>query len=260
MELHATVTEDLALSDPIEPIDNPRPRPLQAGDSARSTSGRSQSSIRAQNDKSSPKQAVPDGLVAASAAAARNREPILAVLKRILPAHGLVLEIASGTGEHAVHFAAAMPHLTWQPTDRDPDARQSISAHRTSARLPNVLPPLELDASSPSWPVARADAVVAINMIHIAPWTAAEGLMAGAARTLPPGGVLYLYGPFKENRHHTAASNSSFDASLRARDPDWGVRDLGDVSDLAREHGLDLVERISMPANNLSLIFRSRAS
>jgi Protein of unknown function (DUF938) len=182
---------------------------------------------------------------ACSAAVARNREPILAVLKRILPAEGIVLEIASGTGEHAVHFAAGLPHLTWQPTDRDPGARQSVEEHRASAQ---------------SWPVVRADAVVAINMIHIAPWTAAEGLMAGAGRTLASGGVLYLYGPFKEDGRHTAPSNADFDASLRARDPAWGVRNLADVSDLARAHGLDLVERISMPANNLSLVFHSRTT
>ncbi len=193
-----------------------------------------------------------------SAAVARNREPILAVLRRVLPAHGLALEIASGTGEHAVHFAAGLPQLTWQPTDRDPDALRSVAAHRMSARLANLLPPLELDASSPSWPVARADAVIAINMIHIAPWTAAQGLMAGAARVLASGGVLYLYGPFKQNGRHTALSNAGFDASLRAYDPRWGVRDLAEVSALARKHGLDLVERVAMPANNLSLVFRSR--
>jgi hypothetical protein len=197
---------------------------------------------------------------ACSSAVARNREPILAVLKRVLPAHGIVLEIASGTGEHAVHFAAGLPHLTWQPTDYDPGARQSIAEHRASARLPNLLAALELDASARSWPVVSADAVVAINMIHISPWAAAEGLMAGAGRTLPAGGVLYLYGPFKEGGRPTAPSNADFDASLRARDPAWGVRDLGEVSDLARTHGLELVERISMPANNLSLVFRSRAS
>jgi hypothetical protein len=197
---------------------------------------------------------------ACSTAVARNREPILAILRRVLPAHGLVLEIASGTGEHAVHFATGLPHLDWQPTDRDADARQSIAAHRALARLPNLLAPLELDASARSWPVARADAVVAINMIHIAPWTATQGLMAGSGRALPPGGVLYLYGPFKEDGRHTAPSNADFDAGLRARNPDWGVRDLADVSDLARAQGLDLVERISMPANNLSLIFRSRGS
>jgi SAM-dependent methyltransferase len=191
---------------------------------------------------------------------ARNRDPILAVLRRVLPARGTVLEIASGTGEHAVHFASALPGLTWQPTDLDPDALRSISAHRLSAKLPNLLPPLELDASSPVWPVARADAVVAINMIHIAPWNAAQGLMAGAGRVLAPGGVLYLYGPFKESGRHTAPSNAAFDLNLRQHDPAWGVRDLGEVSEQASKHGLDLVERIAMPANNLSAVFRRRAS
>jgi SAM-dependent methyltransferase len=191
-----------------------------------------------------------------SPSVARNRDPILAVLRRVLPARGTVLEIASGTGEHAVHFAAGLPHLTWQPSDRDPAALSSIAAHRGAAGLPNLEPPLELDAAMPSWPVARADAVVSINMIHIAPWRAAEGLMAGAGRLLSPGGILYLYGPFKEGGRHTAPSNATFDESLRARDPEWGVRDLDDVADLARRHGLGFVERVAMPANNLSVVFR----
>jgi SAM-dependent methyltransferase len=195
-----------------------------------------------------------------SPAVARNRDPILAVLRRVMPARGTVLEIASGSGEHAVHFAAGLPGVTWQPTDRDADALRSIAAYRTSARLPNLLHPLELDAASPHWPVARADAVVSINMIHIAPWSAAEGLMAGAERVLAPGGVLYLYGPFKENGRHTAPSNADFDASLRARDPQWGVRDIAEVSELAGRHGLALVERVAMPANNLSLVFRFRVA
>jgi SAM-dependent methyltransferase len=192
-------------------------------------------------------------------AVARNRDPILAVLRRILAPHGMVLEIASGTGEHAVHFAAALPQLVWQPTDPDPSAIRSIAAYRHSARLPNLLVPLELDAASPHWPVARADAIVSINMIHIAPWTAAEGLMAGAGRLLAAGSVLYLYGPFKENGCHTAPSNAAFDASLRHRDPEWGVRDAGEVCNLASLHGFDLIERVQMPANNLSLIFRRHA-
>jgi Protein of unknown function (DUF938) len=194
-----------------------------------------------------------------SPAVARNRDPILAVLRRVLPAQGTgigaVLEIASGTGEHAVHFAAGLPHLTWQPTDTDADALRGIAAHRASAQLPNLLPAIELDVCAPSWPVTRADAMVAINMIHIAPWSAAEGLMAGSERLLAAGGVLYLYGPFKEKGRHTAPSNAAFDASLRARDPQWGVRDLDEVAALARRHGLALAERIAMPANNLSLVF-----
>jgi hypothetical protein len=200
-----------------------------------------------------------DGALTAPAVA-RNRELILAVLRRILPARGTVLEIASGSGEHAVHFAAALPHLTWQPADLDPDALRSIAAYRTGARLPNLLPPLALDAALPDWPVRRADAVVSINMIHIAPWSAAQGLMAGAERILAAGDVLYLYGPFKEDGQHTAPSNAAFDASLRQRNPQWGVRDRGDVCNLAQRHGLALVERIAMPANNLSLVFRYRST
>jgi SAM-dependent methyltransferase len=196
---------------------------------------------------------------------ARNRDPILAVLRRVLPASGTVLEIASGTGEHAVHFAAGLAHLTWQPTDRDPDALRSIAAYRAAAHLPNLLAPLEFDATATDWPAAdavgtMASAIVSINMIHIAPWAATQGLMAGAGRVLAPGGVLYLYGPFRENGHHTAPSNAAFDASLQARDPQWGVRDLGEVRDLAGRHGLDLVERVAMPANNLSLVFHRRTT
>jgi hypothetical protein len=190
-------------------------------------------------------------------AVGRNRDPILAVLRRVLPARGTVLEIASGTGEHAVHFAAGLPDLTWQPTDCDPDALRSIRAYRAATQLPNLLAPIELDASAPTWPIAHADAVVSINMIHIAPWTAAEGLMAGAGRLLMSGSTLYLYGPFKEDGQHTAPSNAAFDASLRSRDPQWGVRDAGEVANLARRHGLEFVERVAMPANNLSLVFRA---
>jgi SAM-dependent methyltransferase len=195
-----------------------------------------------------------------SPAVARNRDPILTVLRRILPADGSVLEIASGSGEHAVHFATALPHLRWQPTDLDPQARASIAAYGAAARLPNLLPPLALDAISENWPLAKADAIVSINMIHIAPWKAAEGLMAGAARILTANGVLYLYGPFKEDGRHTAPSNANFDASLKRRNPEWGVRDVGDVYELARRHGITFVERVAMPANNLSLVFRRGAA
>ena len=191
-------------------------------------------------------------------AAARNRDPILAVLRRVLPAQGMVLEIASGTGEHAVHFAAALPGLTWQPTDRDAVALRSIAARRALAKLPNIELPLELDVTSRDWPVARADAVVAINMIHISPWRSTQGLIEGATRLLAPGGVLFLYGPYMEGGRHTAPSNAAFDADLRARNPAWGVRDLDDVSALAAKHGLDFVERVAMPANNLSVVFRRR--
>jgi SAM-dependent methyltransferase len=192
-------------------------------------------------------------------ATARNRDSILTVLRRILPAKGTVLEIASGTGEHAVYFAQALPNLTWQPSDPDESARKSIAAHRERANLPNLLPPFELDASTETWPLARVDAIVAINMTHIAPWAATEGLMTGAERLLLPGGVLYLYGPYKENGQHIAPSNALFDADLIARNPEWGVRNLDDVRALASQHKFDFVERASMPANNLSIVFRKRA-
>lgn len=192
-----------------------------------------------------------------SPSTARNREPILEVLAPRLPARGLVLEIAAGAGEHAVHNAAALPHLQWQPTDPDPEALISIAAWRDHAALPNLLPPLRLDASDPdSWPVAEADAVVNINMIHISPWSATQGLMSGAARVLPTGGLLYLYGPYLESDVETAPSNLAFDQSLKDRNPAWGLRRLDDVTALAARHGLMLAERIAMPANNLSVIFR----
>ncbi len=144
---------------------------------------------------------------------ARNRDPILDVLRRVLPGQGLVLEVASGSGEHAAYFAAHLPALTWQPSDPDPEALASIAAHRAAAGTPNLLAPLQLDVSAPRWPVERADAMICNNMIHISPWSASEGLMAGAARTLPPGGVLYLYGPYKIDGRHTAPSNAAFDAN-----------------------------------------------
>jgi SAM-dependent methyltransferase len=193
-------------------------------------------------------------------AAGRNREPILAVLRGWLPQAGLVLEVASGSGEHAVWFAGALPGLTWQPTDRDEAALASIAAWRVQSGLANVQPPALLDASAPaSWPVARADAIVAINMIHISPWASTLGLMAGAARVLTPGGVLFLYGPYRVGGAHTAPSNADFDASLRARDAKWGVRDLEDVAAAADAAGLDLAAQITMPANNFSVVFRKRA-
>ena len=191
-----------------------------------------------------------------SESVARNRDPILHVLRRILPRTGTVLEVASGTGEHAVHFAGALPDLAWQPSDRDADALRSIAAHRTIARLGNLRPPTPLDVSRPPWPVLHVDAVVAINMIHISPWDATEGLMAICERMLAPGGVLFLYGPFRETGVPLAPSNAAFDASLRERDPAWGLRDLDAVRDAAVRHGCDLVDRIAMPANNLNLVFR----
>lgn len=191
-----------------------------------------------------------------SPASARNREPILEVLRRWLPAEGLVLEVASGAGEHAMWFAQALPGLRWQPTDRDPDALASIAAWRAEAGLPNLLAPLELDASAEAWPVEDADAVVAINMVHISPWEATEGLVHGAARVLRPGGVLFLYGPYREEGVPTAPSNEAFDADLKRRNPAWGLRLAEDLIALAASRGLEKVERAALPANNIALVFR----
>jgi ubiquinone/menaquinone biosynthesis C-methylase UbiE len=177
------------------------------------------------------------------------------VLRRVLPVHGLVLEIASGSGEHAAYFAKALPQLTWQPSDPQEEALASIAAHREDAGIANLLAPLQLDVTASSWPVQRADAVVCCNMIHIAPWAACEGLITGAARVLPVGGVLYLYGPYKIGGQHTAPSNQEFDSYLRGQNPAWGIRDLDEVTALARRHNLVLVETVAMPANNLSVIF-----
>jgi cyclopropane fatty-acyl-phospholipid synthase-like methyltransferase len=176
-----------------------------------------------------------------------------------LPAGGLVLEVAAGAGEHAVYFAAAFAALQWQPTDADAGALASIAAWRRQAGLDNLLPALRLDAAQPdTWPVKRADAIVAINMIHISPWPATEGLMAGAAHILPPGGGLFLYGPFIDEGVPTALSNVQFDHSLRERNPDWGIRRLDDLAALGARHGLSLSERLAMPANNLVLVFRKQ--
>ena len=191
-----------------------------------------------------------------SPATLRNREPILQVLRRVLPHDARVLEIASGAGEHAVFFARAMPRLRWRPSDPDAGARASIAAWRAADGLPNLEPPLALDAADPaSWPTDPVDAVVCINMIHISPWAATEGLMAGAGRALPTGGQLIAYGPFLEADVPTAPSNLAFDESLRARNPAWGLRRLDDVAALASRHGLRLAERVPMPANNLTLVF-----
>jgi len=187
---------------------------------------------------------------------ARNREPILAVLKRVLPSAGLVVEVASGSGEHAVFFAKGLPALSWQPTDPDAGALASIAAHRAAAQAPNLLAPVRLDATAERWPVERADAVVCNNMIHITPWAVSEGLIVGARRILPAGGVLYLYGPYRIDGRHTAPSNQDFDTWLRAQNAAWGIRDLTDVTDLAARHGFAPAETVPMPANNLSVIFR----
>lgn len=186
----------------------------------------------------------------------RNRDAIATMLADWLPERGTVLEVASGSGEHVVHFAAAFPGLLWQPSDPDPAALTSIAAWSTEAGLANIAPPLALDAAAPGWPLAVADAILCINMVHISPWEATRGLLAGAARLLPPGAPLILYGPYVEAEVPTAASNAAFDASLRARNPDWGLRDTADVKATAAAAGLTFAERRAMPANNLMLLFR----
>jgi hypothetical protein len=189
-------------------------------------------------------------------ATARNRQPILDVLRSRLPADGLVLEVASGSGEHVVHFAATLRHLVFQPSDPSATARASIDDWAGASGLANVRPAVALDAEAPIWPVERAAAVLCSNMIHIAPWSAAIGLIAGASRALPADGLLYLYGPYRRAGRHTAPSNDAFDRDLRERNAAWGVRDLEAVTELAAAHGFEAPEIIDMPANNLSLAFR----
>lgn len=186
----------------------------------------------------------------------RNRDAIAAVLAEWLPATGTVLEVASGSGEHVVHFAAAFPTLGWQPSDPDPAGLVSIAAWCADAGLANIAPPLALDASVGGWPIDRADAILCINMVHISPWDATLGLLAGAARLLRTGAPLILYGPYVELNVPTADSNIAFDASLRARDPAWGLRNIDDVKAAAADAGLTFMERRAMPANNLMLLFR----
>lgn len=186
----------------------------------------------------------------------RNREPILAVLRQVLPATGTVLEVASGTGEHAVYFARNLPGLVWQPSDPSDDARASIAAWIAAEGLSNVLPPLDLDAAAGNWPVERADAMVCINMVHISPWEATEGLLAGAGRLLPPGAPLALYGPYRRSDRPLEPSNEAFDADLKMRNPEWGLRLVEDVAGCAARHGLRLESVTEMPANNLTLVFR----
>jgi predicted O-methyltransferase YrrM len=189
-------------------------------------------------------------------ATARNREPILGVLARVLPDAGLVLELASGTGEHAVFFARALPGVRWQPTDRDPTALASIAAYRAEAGLANLLLPLALDAADEAWPVVQADAIVSINMIHISPFASCCGLFRGARRLLAAGAPLVLYGPFRFDGVFLAPSNAAFDADLRARDPAWGVRDLSEVDDVALAAGFERAELVALPANNHAVVFR----
>jgi cyclopropane fatty-acyl-phospholipid synthase-like methyltransferase len=192
-------------------------------------------------------------------AAQRNKQPILEVLRRLLPGRGTVLELAAGTGEHAVWFARHLPDLTWQPSDADAQMRASIDAHAGQAGAANLRPALALDVTAAAWPLDRADAALAVNLIHIAPWAAAEGLFAGAVRVLPAGAPLVLYGPFRRGGRHTAESNARFDAFLRAQDPRWGVRDLDDVDALAARCGFDPLELVEMPANNFVMAYRRRA-
>jgi hypothetical protein len=189
-------------------------------------------------------------------AALRNREPIANVLKEWLPASGLVLEIASGSGEHGVYFAARFPALEWQPSDVHPDALSSIAAWRDESGLPNLKAPLALDAASSDWPIDRADAVLSINMVHISPWESALGLLDGAARLLGRGAPLILYGPWLKDDVSAAPSNLAFDADLKRRDPRWGLRRVEDFAAAAAERALRLETTRAMPANNMMLLFR----
>jgi hypothetical protein len=200
-------------------------------------------------------EAPAEGAQRSAPAALRNREPIAEVLAEWLPARGLVLEIASGTGEHAVYFAERFPQLDWQPTDLHREALSSIGAWREAAGLTNVREPQLLDAAADVWPIDRADAVLSINMVHISPWTSALGLIAGAGRVLVPGAPLILYGPWLKADIPTAPSNLAFDADLRARDREWGLRRVEDFAEAARE-SFDLADVRQMPANNLMLLLR----
>jgi hypothetical protein len=189
---------------------------------------------------------------------ARNTGPILEALRETLPEKGLVLEVASGSGEQSAAFARAFPKLLWQPSDPDPAALASIDAWRQSEALFNLLPAIELDARATGWRIASAEAIVCINMVHISPWSACLGLIHGAGRLLEPGMPLYLYGPYRQASVETAPSNEAFDQSLKSRNPEWGLRNLEDVAGEAERHGLALERAVPMPSNNLSLIFRRR--
>jgi hypothetical protein len=199
-----------------------------------------------------------------AAATQRNREPIFEVLSRWLPARGRVLELASGTGEHVVWLAQRLPGLLFVPSDPDPESRASIAAWTAHEGVANVRPPLALATTDPDWQASpgvpeELAAILCINLLHVAPWPAALGLARGAAAALEPGGLLYLYGPYRRGGRHTAPSNEAFDASLRARDPAWGVRDLEAVLAACEGAGLALAELVAMPANNLSVLLRRRA-
>jgi len=189
-------------------------------------------------------------------AALRNREPIADVLADWLPASGLVLEVASGSGEHVIFFAERFPALEWQPSDVHPDALASISAWRDTADLPNLLRPMTIDAASPDWPIERADAVLSINMVHISPWASALGLVAEAERLLDAGGPLILYGPWLKDDIETVPSNLDFDADLKRRNPAWGLRRVEEFAEAAASHGFALEDVRRMPANNLMTLWR----
>jgi hypothetical protein len=191
---------------------------------------------------------------------ARNAEPITEVLREILPVRGLVLEVASGSGEHSLHFAREFPKLLWQPSDPEPAALRSIEAWRADSGLFNLLPPVSLDARAAEWPVTEANAILCINMVHISPRAATAGLLRGAGRLLGEGAPLCLYGPYRRAEVKTAPSNEAFDESLKARDPDWGLRNLEDVAAEAERHGLMLERVVEMPANNISAVFRKAAA
>lgn len=191
-----------------------------------------------------------------SPAALRNRDLILDVLRTVLPTRGTVLEIASGSGEHVMHFARHLPNLVFQPSDPGTAEQHSIAAWAADSGLRNINPPIALDAAAPPWPIDHADAVICINMIHISPWQATEGLMRGAAAILPSGAPLYLYGPYRRSDMPLEPSNAAFDANLRSRNPAWGLRALDDVAALAAARGFSSPTVTPMPANNLSLVFR----
>ena len=195
-----------------------------------------------------------------STACERNRDPILEVLRDVFPERGLVLEIASGTGMHAAHFAPRLPGLTWQPTDVGEPALASIEAWRAEAGADNLLPPQRLDVLQQPWPVTAADALFNANMIHISPSPVTEGLLRGAAAVLGPDAPMVMYGPFRVGGQFDAPSNAEFDRSLRSRDERWGIRDLEEVQRLAARHGLAFERQIEMPANNLCLVFRRAAA
>ena len=196
------------------------------------------------------------GALRSAPAAQRNRDSIAAVLSEWLPPSGLVLEIAGGTGEHAVHFAQRFPQLEWQPSDIHPDALASIAARRLEAGLANVRQPIVIDAGAANWPIDSAAAVLSINMVHISPWSSALGLISGAARLLDPGAPLVLYGPWLKEGVPTTPSNLDFDADLKRRDPQWGLRNVEDFAIEAEKRGLELVETRAMPANNMMLLLR----